>query len=73
MTIFRESIKRELRNARRIIANPKMFKPSLIETAWLVIKSANRHRIFLDSTPYEKTCHAYERQKSEKPLYLVKG
>ena len=40
---YDKHILRELRNAKRIIANPHLFSKSLIKTSWLVIKSARKN------------------------------
>lgn len=54
------AIRRELRNAKRIIGNPELFSESLIKLAWLAINSANKKRIFLSSKPYQQAAAAYE-------------
>ena len=51
-----QGIKRELRNARRVISNPDKFSQSLIETSWAVIRSASKRGIFVHPLPYERTC-----------------
>ena len=55
----RQWIQRELRNARRVITNPDKFSSSLINTAWAVIKSANRQNIYLHPMPFVSASDAY--------------
>ena len=69
---YRQPIKRELRNAVRVISNPAMFDDSLFETAWLVIRSAARSNVFLDNAPYRRTCKAYEPDESVRPSHRIK-
>ena len=69
---YRQPIKRELRNAVRVISNPEMFDDSLFETAWLVIRSAARSNVFLDAGPYRRTCRAYEPDEPVKPSHRIK-
>ena len=69
----RQCIQRELRNARRVITNPDKFSSSLIDTAWAVIRSANRQNIYLSAMPYQQTCKAYEPDEPNKPLHQVES
>lgn len=55
----RQCIQRELRNASRVITNPDKFSSSLIDTAWAVIKSANRQNIYLHPMPFVSASDAY--------------
>lgn len=66
-------IKRELRNASRVISNPDRFSPSLIETSWAVIRSAAKSKIYLDNIPYKQICKAYESDEPVIPLHKIEG
>ena len=70
---MRQAIKRELRNARRVISNPDRFSQSLIETSWAVIRSAAKANIYLDAMPYQQTCKAYEPDEPNKPSHQVES
>ena len=67
----RQAIRRELRNARRVIANADKCSPSLFKTAWLVIRSAARSNVFLDAGPYRRTCRAYESDEPVRPTHKI--
>jgi hypothetical protein len=68
-----QAIKRELRNARRVISNPDKFSQNTIETSWAVIKSAAKRGIFTHPLPYQQTCRAYEREEPNKPSHQVES
>ena len=61
----RQCIRRELRNARRVITNPDKFSSSLIDTAWAVIRSANRQNIYLHPLPFASASGAYSCSPSQ--------
>ena len=61
----RQCIQRELRNARRVITNPDNFSSSLIDTAWAVIRSANRQNIYLHPLPFASASGAYSCSPSQ--------
>jgi hypothetical protein len=61
----RQCIQRELRNARRVITNPDKFSSSLIDTAWAVIRSANRQNIYLHPMPFVSASDAYSCSPSQ--------
>ena len=61
----RQCIQRELRNARRVITNPDKFSSSLIDTAWAVIRSANRQNIYLHPMPFASASGAYSCSPSQ--------
>ena len=56
----RSAIKRELRNASRILNRQELFSDSLIQLAEECIKSAERHGIYPTAVPFKRTCAAYE-------------
>ena len=70
---YREPIKRELRNASRVITNPDKFLPETIDTAWALVRSAADKNIYLDAMPYQQTCKAYEKAQSIKPSHQVES
>ena len=61
----RQCIQRELRNARRVITNPDKFSSSLIDTAWAVIRAANRQNIYLHPMPFASASDAYSCSPSQ--------
>ena len=68
-----QAIKRELRNARRVISNPDKFSQNTIETSWAVIRSASKQGIFVHPLFYEQTCKAYEPDEPNKPSHQVES
>ena len=68
-----QAIKRELRNARRVISNPDKFSQSLIQTSWAIIRSASKRGIFVHPLPYERTCRAYELDEPVTPLHKIES
>ena len=68
-----QAIKRELRNARRVISNPDKFSQNTIETSWAVIRSASKRGIFVHPLPYERTCRAYEPDEPVTPLHKIES
>jgi hypothetical protein len=67
----RQAIRRELRNASRVVSNADKFSASLLETAWAVIRSAARSNVFLDAGPYRRTCRAYEPDEPVRPTHKI--
>jgi hypothetical protein len=54
------AIRRELRNAKRILSNPNKFSASLLELAWKAKESAEKfHGIYLHQKLFQETCVAY--------------
>ncbi len=70
---IRQSIKRELRNARRVITNPDKFLPETIDTAWALVRSAADKNIYLDAMPYQQTCKAYEPDEHVRPSHKIES
>ena len=68
-----QAIKRELRNARRVISNPDKFPKSLIDTSWAVITSAAKRNIFTHPLPYQQTCRAYEPDDPVRPSHKIES
>ena len=67
----KQTIRRELRNAKRVLDRPELFSPSLIEIALKVIKSANDRGIYLTPARFEDTCAAYEGASNVIPMHRI--
>ena len=67
----RQAIRRELRNAKRILDRPDLFSEGLVDTAWKVIKSANHNGIYLTPNVFQETCAAYEGADNVIPMHKV--
>ena len=58
----KHAVKRELRNCARVTANSDLFATKnshLIETAWAIMKSASKQKIYLHPRPYQSASDAY--------------
>tara|TARA_R100000988_G_C3930330_1_gene131080 strand:- start:194 stop:406 length:213 start_codon:yes stop_codon:yes gene_type:complete len=54
------AVRRELRNCYRVTGNPNLFKDEhLIETAWRIMRSASKQKIYVTPRPYETASSAY--------------
>jgi len=67
----RTAIKRELRNAGRVLSRPELFPDSLVELSHKCIQSAERQNIYLTAVPFKRTCAAYEASNNVIPFYKV--
>ena len=69
--IYRRAIRRELRNAKRILDRPELFSDSLIEIALKAIQSANDNGIYLTPIRFQDTCAAYEGASNVIPMHRI--
>ena len=53
------AVRRELRNCARVTANSDLFSNSVIETAWAIMQSASKQKIYLRPRPYQSASAAY--------------
>ena len=55
----KSAIKRELRNCARVTRNPHLFSESVIQTAWAIMQSASKEKIYLHPRPYQTASDIY--------------
>jgi len=68
---YRTTIKRELRNAGRVLTRPELFPDSLVELSHKCVESAERQNIYLTAAPFKRTCAAYEVSDNIIPFHKV--